>query len=67
MSSEPRRQGLGGQPVQAAEHWARELYLRRPATCAIDNAVSLRAHIALGYEEVERIICFRKVLESNAS
>ena len=57
-----RRQGLGGQLVQAAEHWARELGLSEMASdCEIDNAVSFRAHTALGYEEVERIICFRKV------
>jgi aminoglycoside 6'-N-acetyltransferase I len=35
--------------------------------CEIDNTVSFRAHIALGYEEVERIICFRKALEGSAA
>jgi aminoglycoside 6'-N-acetyltransferase I len=35
--------------------------------CEIDNAVSFRAHTALGYEEVERIICFRKALKGNAA
>jgi aminoglycoside 6'-N-acetyltransferase I len=63
-----RRQGLGGQLVQAAETWARELGLSEMASdCEIDNAVSFRAHIALGYEEVERIICFRKALEGSAA
>jgi aminoglycoside 6'-N-acetyltransferase I len=63
-----RRQGLGGQLVQAAETWARELGLSEMASdCEIDNAVSFRAHIALGYEEVERIICFHKVLEGSAA
>ena len=56
-----RRQGLGGQLVQAAETWAQERALAEMAIdCVIDNAVSFRDHIALGYEEVERIICFRK-------
>jgi hypothetical protein len=30
----------------------------------LHNDVSLKAHTALGYEEVERQICFRKRLES---
>lgn len=68
VEPELRRQGLGAQLVRAAEHWARELGLSEMASdCEIDNAVSWRAHIALGYQEVERIICFRKALEGNAS
>ncbi len=68
VEPELRRQGLGGQLVQAAEHWARELGLSEMASdCEIDNIVSFRAHTALGYEEVEQIICFRKVLKGNAS
>ena len=63
VEPELRRQGLGGQLVQAAEHWARELGLAEMASdCEIDNAVSFRAHTALGYQEVGRIICFRKAL-----
>src|SRR5262245_24113932 len=57
VEPELRRQGLGRQLVQAAEHWARELGLSEMASdCSIDNVVSFRAHSALGYEEVERII-----------
>jgi aminoglycoside 6'-N-acetyltransferase I len=68
VEPELRRQGLGAQLVRAAEHWARELGLSEMASdCEIDNAVSWRAHITLGYQEVERIICFRKALEGNAS
>jgi aminoglycoside 6'-N-acetyltransferase I len=68
VEPELRRQGLGGQLVQAAEPWARELGLSAMASdCEIDNIVSFRAHTALGYEEVEQIICFRKVLKGNAS
>lgn len=58
-----RRQGVGRQLVEAAEAWARERGLREMASdCVLDNEVSYRAHLALGYGEVERIICFRKAL-----
>ncbi|MBX7223431.1 MAG: GNAT family N-acetyltransferase [Blastocatellia bacterium] len=59
-----RRQGWGGRLLQAAEDWARELGLSEMASdCDIANEVSLLAHTALGYEEVERVICFRKSLD----
>jgi aminoglycoside 6'-N-acetyltransferase I len=62
-----RRQGLGRRLVCAAEQWARQLGLVEMASdCDIDNEVSLYAHNALGYTEVERIICFRKVLTTDS-
>lgn len=58
-----RRQGIGAKLVRAAEDWARERGLAEIASdTQIDNDVSLRAHLALGFEEVERQICFRKRL-----
>jgi aminoglycoside 6'-N-acetyltransferase I len=58
-----RRLGLGGGLVQAAEAWARSLGCQDMASdCLLDNLVSLSAHLALGYEEVERLIHFRKAL-----
>ena len=64
VEPEWRRQGLGRRLVQAAEAWALGLGLSELASdCAIDNDISLQAHQALGFEEVERIICFRKTLE----
>jgi aminoglycoside 6'-N-acetyltransferase I len=60
-----REQGLGGQLISAAEDWARELGLTEMASdCLIDNEVSIQAHLALDFEEVERIVCFRKRLKS---
>lgn len=61
-----RRRGLGRRLVYAAEQWARRLGLVEMASdCDLDNEASLRAHNALGYTEVERLICFRKVLEAD--
>jgi aminoglycoside 6'-N-acetyltransferase I len=59
-----RRTGVGRALVEAAEGWARERGMQEMASDAlIDNEVSYRAHLALGYREVERVICFHKNLE----
>jgi aminoglycoside 6'-N-acetyltransferase I len=58
-----RQQGYGRQLVQQVETWGRSLGLTEMASdCLLDNTVSYRAHLALGFEEVDRIICFRKDL-----
>ncbi|MDJ0711871.1 MAG: GNAT family N-acetyltransferase [Woeseiaceae bacterium] len=63
VDSEYRRQGLGTQLVEAAEEWARSEGFREMASdTELDNEISLAAHTELGYEEVERQICFRKSL-----
>ena len=58
-----RREGVGRALVEAAEAWARGIGLQEMASDAlIDNEVSHQAHLALGYREVERIVCFHKDL-----
>jgi aminoglycoside 6'-N-acetyltransferase I len=58
-----RRKTVGSQLVYAAETWARERGLTEIASdTQIDNTVSIHAHTRLGYEEVERMGCFRKTL-----
>jgi aminoglycoside 6'-N-acetyltransferase I len=58
-----RRQGVGAALVRAAEAWARARGLTEFASDAlIDNDTSHRAHRALGFTEVERIVCFRRSL-----
>lgn len=58
-----RHKGAGRALVSAAEHWA---LLRNFTEIASDtqlaNAQSQGAHAALGYEEVERLVTFRKSL-----
>jgi aminoglycoside 6'-N-acetyltransferase I len=62
--AEYRRQGIGAALVRAAEAWARALGCREFASDALaDNAVSARAHRALGFDEVGLIRCFRKPLD----
>ena len=63
IDEEHRRQGVGAALVEAAENWARSKDCREMASdCLLDNEVSLAAHLALGYEEMERIIHFCKPL-----
>jgi aminoglycoside 6'-N-acetyltransferase I len=60
---EARRGGMGRCLMAAAEQWARERgYTEIASDAVIDNHVSERAHLALGFAEVERAIHFRKEL-----
>jgi len=58
-----RGQGFGKELVRTAEDWARSLGLAEMASDTwLDNDVSIKAHLAMGYEEVERLIHFAKTL-----
>jgi aminoglycoside 6'-N-acetyltransferase I len=58
-----RRGGVGEALVAAVERWARSQGCTELASdTGIDNAASAEAHRALGFTEVERIVCFRKDL-----
>lgn len=58
-----RRRGVGAMLVRAAEAWAREQGCVEMASDTwIDNEVSQRAHEALGFEEVDRCVHYRKRL-----
>lgn len=49
--------------VRAAEQWALAHGHHEIASDAeIDNAGAIAAHRALGYVEVERVVCFRRPL-----
>ncbi|MEX2304081.1 MAG: aminoglycoside 6'-N-acetyltransferase [Bryobacterales bacterium] len=58
-----RRKGVGSALVKASEAWAREQGCTEFASdTELDNSTSAEAHKSLGFEEVERVICFRKTL-----
>jgi len=63
VTAEARHLGVGRALVEAAENWAR---LRGHTEIASDvvlqNDASHAAHLSLGFEEVERIVCYRKSL-----
>ena len=63
VDAEHRTGGIGADLVSAAENWARERGLTEMASDAdIANEASQRAHVALGYRETDRLVCFRKDL-----
>ena len=63
VDSGQRNRGVGAALVAAAEAWARDRGLTEMASDAdIANDISRQAHKALGYREVEQIVCFRKKL-----
>jgi aminoglycoside 6'-N-acetyltransferase I len=58
-----RRTGWGRALVETAEDWARSCgYAEIASDCLLENEVSFRAHTAIGYQETERLIHFRKSL-----
>lgn len=58
-----RRQGVGAALIYAAEDWARQLGCTEFGSDTwLDNPASETAHKSLGFEEVDRVICFRKQL-----
>lgn len=58
-----RRHGVGRALVAHLEARARAEGLGEIGSDAlIDNAASLAAHAAWGFEEIERVVCFRKAL-----
>ena len=55
--------GLGRQLQRAAEAWAlANGYTEMASDTELHNEAGLKAHIALGFEEVERQVCLRKRL-----
>ena len=63
VEAEYRRSGVARALLAACEDWARSVGCSEFASdCELDNADSLRFHLAMGFEEANRIICFRKTL-----
>jgi aminoglycoside 6'-N-acetyltransferase I len=58
-----RRTGVGRELICAVEAWARERGFHELGSDALlDNVLSHTAHLALGFEERERTVNFRKFL-----
>lgn len=63
VDADVRRSGVGIALVRAAEEWARSRgYREMGSDVEIENEASIEAHRALGYEEVSRLVCFRRDL-----
>jgi aminoglycoside 6'-N-acetyltransferase I len=58
-----RGKGVAGALTQAAENWAREKGCTEMASDTwLDNEASIRAHVKMGYYEVERLVHYVKQL-----
>ena len=62
-----RRRGIARQLVAQVAHWARAGGLRELASDArLENTLSHAMHEALGFEETERLVFFRMLLDNPA-
>ena len=60
-----RGRGIGRALVEAAAGRARKMgYTEIASDAELDNADGIAAHRAVGFEEVERVVCFRRSLNA---
>ena len=58
-----RRTGMGASLLKTAQTWAlRHGFSEIASNAELGNEASLQAHLALGFQEAERQICFKKRL-----
>lgn len=63
VTAEARHTGVGRRLVEAAENWSRlRGFTEMGSDASLVNDMSHAAHEALGFEEVDRIVCYRKTL-----
>lgn len=63
VKDEYRKRGIGKKLVLQCEEWAKNKGCSEFASdCELNNTESLKFHLHLGFEEANRIICFKKNL-----
>jgi len=63
VDEDVRQRGVGRTLVNAAEDWARSLGMTEMGSDTwLENETSIRAHLKMGYEEMERLVHFVKKL-----
>lgn len=64
VAESSRRLGVGRGLIEAVEAWARSVGCRELASDALlENSAAHDVHAALDFEETERVVYFRKVLD----
>ena len=63
VKADYRKCGYAKELLRACEMWAKDMGCTEFASdCELDNVDSLKFHMAAGFEEANRIICFKKTL-----
>lgn len=63
VDADARREAVATGLVRAGEEWARSLGITELASdCSLDNLGSQAFHLAAGFEEAGRVVCFRRSL-----
>ena len=63
VKEEYRKAGYAKELLCACEMWAKEIGCSEFASdCELDNVASFKFHMAMGFVEANRIICFKKKL-----
>lgn len=63
VKADYRKQGCAKELLHACEKWAKDMGCKEFASdCELDNAISIKFHMAMGFEEANRIVCFKKDL-----
>lgn len=58
-----RSKGYAKELLHACEKWAKNMGCKEFASdCELDNIDSFKFHMAMGFDEANRIICFRKCI-----
>ena len=63
VEDEYRKNNYARDLVEACEKWVKDKGIKEFASdCTLTNKDSLAFHLSIGFEEVNRIICFKKEL-----
>ena len=63
VSEEYRKNGFAAELLEECEKWAKDKGCTEFASdCELGNESSLKFHLSVGFEEANRLICFRKEL-----
>jgi len=61
VEADYRKNGYAKELLSACEMWAKDMGCTEFASdCELDNVGSLKFHLTMGFDEANRIICFKK-------
>ena len=68
VDPDTQRDGVATALVRRAERWARSVgMVELGSDCELHNEASRKFHVAVGFEEVQRSICFKRDLTQGQS